>query len=147
MSSKRINTVSILQCNIHTVDGELWRHQVSTGMQLVLINTILVSSKQTKVNIFVQDSTCRYNNETRGASITSSTDVTYGNETKLQQAVAKVGPISVCIDAGGDGFMDYKSGEPKMQTILVQLRTNVDFPLFFKILQPKFQENNHEYLG
>lgn len=51
--------------------------------------------------------------------MSKSTDIAHGNENKLQQAVANVGPISVCIDANHDGFMDYESGEYESYLCLI----------------------------
>jgi cathepsin L len=57
-----------------------------------------------------QDQQCEYKAKTRGAQLTGLTDVATGDESALQSAVAKVGPISVAIDASSFTFQFYKSG-------------------------------------
>ncbi|KAH7646660.1 ale o 1 allergen [Dermatophagoides farinae] len=58
------------------------------------------------------DEKCRQQekNKTIGATIHSYVDVKYGDEHALQSAVAKIGPISVAIDADSLFFMFYTSG-------------------------------------
>ena len=55
------------------------------------------------------DQTCNFTTTSIGAKATAFAILTPGNETVLQEAVANVGPISVCIDASGD-FMSYSGG-------------------------------------
>uniref|UniRef100_A0A1B6M4I2 Cathepsin L n=1 Tax=Graphocephala atropunctata TaxID=36148 RepID=A0A1B6M4I2_9HEMI len=57
-----------------------------------------------------QDDTCRYKPKNRGATDSGYVDITSGSEKALQKAVAKVGPISVGIDASHNSFQLYKSG-------------------------------------
>jgi len=59
----------------------------------------------------VQDDTCRYKAEDKGATDTGFVDVTSGDESKLQEAVATVGPVSVAIDASNPSFQMYKNGQ------------------------------------
>jgi len=61
--------------------------------------------------VSLQDEKCRYNPAASGATDTGHTDVPHGDEDKLKEAVATVGPISVAIDAGHASFQMYKSGE------------------------------------
>jgi len=53
---------------------------------------------------------CRFNRKNVGATIKGYTDIPYGDEASLQQAVGTVGPVSVAIDAGHDSFQSYASG-------------------------------------
>jgi len=53
---------------------------------------------------------CRYNAANKGATVVAGTQIPKGNEARLQEAVATVGPVSVCIDASHMSFQTYKSG-------------------------------------
>lgn len=57
-----------------------------------------------------KDDKCRYNPASSGATDTGFVDVPQGDESKLQEAVATVGPVSVAIDASHTSFQLYKSG-------------------------------------
>ncbi|KAG8290266.1 hypothetical protein J6590_086369 [Homalodisca vitripennis] len=57
-----------------------------------------------------KDDTCRYKAKNKGATDNGYVDITSGSEKALQKAVAKVGPISVGIDANHNSFQLYKSG-------------------------------------
>ncbi|XP_051502953.1 procathepsin L-like [Myxocyprinus asiaticus] len=57
-----------------------------------------------------QDGQCRFNTSTVGATCTGYVDVSSGDESALQKAVATIGPISVAIDAGHSSFQLYESG-------------------------------------
>jgi len=54
--------------------------------------------------------TCKYDPKNKGASITGCVDVAHQDEGALAEAVAKIGPISVAIDAGHSSFQLYKEG-------------------------------------
>jgi len=56
------------------------------------------------------DDKCRYKKASEGAMVGNFTDIMTGNESSLQSAVAKVGPISVAIDASQFSFQFYSSG-------------------------------------
>nr|CDJ26732.1 cathepsin L-like cysteine peptidase 3 protein [Tityus serrulatus] len=65
------------------------------------------------------DGKCRYSKRNIGATDSGFVDIPEGNEEKLKEAVATVGPISVAIDASHDSFMFYAGGiydEPKCST-------------------------------
>jgi len=55
------------------------------------------------------DQNCNYNTSSVGATATAFAVLTPDDESGLQDAVANVGPVSVCIDANGN-FMDYAGG-------------------------------------
>jgi hypothetical protein len=57
-----------------------------------------------------QDGQCRYDPSHIGATAVGITDIEYGDEEQLKQAVATVGPISVAIDASLSSFRFYHSG-------------------------------------
>jgi cathepsin L len=56
-----------------------------------------------------RDGSCRYNPDNVGATVSGYVDVP-PTESKLQEAVANVGPVSVAIDAGHNSFQLYHSG-------------------------------------
>ncbi|GFV53832.1 cathepsin L [Trichonephila clavipes] len=53
---------------------------------------------------------CYFKKEKVGATLKGYVDIPKGNEEELFKAVATVGPVSVGINAGGYGFMNYESG-------------------------------------
>lgn len=57
-----------------------------------------------------EDDKCRYNPKTSGATDAGFVDVEHGNERKLKEAVATVGPVSVAIDASHESFQLYHEG-------------------------------------
>lgn len=57
-----------------------------------------------------KDDTCRYNLNDVGAEDKGFVDIPSGNEKKLKEAVATVGPVSVAIDAANPSFQLYASG-------------------------------------
>jgi len=58
----------------------------------------------------LQDQNCAYNSSARAASCKGYKEIPQGNERVLTTAVAKVGPVSVGIDAMQSTFLYYKSG-------------------------------------
>jgi len=64
----------------------------------------------------VDDEACRYSKDNRAADDAGFKMLPQGNEHALKHALAKVGPISVAIDASNPSFQFYNSGvynEPK----------------------------------
>ena len=57
-----------------------------------------------------QNGECHFNRKNVGATLTGCVDIPHENEMALKVAVAKVGPISVAIDAGHQSFQLYESG-------------------------------------
>eukprot|EP00731_Ephydatia_muelleri_P027451 Em0019g324a len=57
-----------------------------------------------------RDDVCRFDPSNVGATDTGFVDVTSGDESALQAAVANVGPISIAIDASHTSFQLYSSG-------------------------------------
>jgi len=57
-----------------------------------------------------KDDTCHYNPGTSGAEDTGFVDVPAGDESKLQEIIATVGPVSVAIDASHPSFQLYHTG-------------------------------------
>ncbi|KFM62807.1 Cathepsin L, partial [Stegodyphus mimosarum] len=53
---------------------------------------------------------CHYKKSHRGATDTGYVDIPSGDETKLMEAVATVGPVSVAIDASHESFQFYSHG-------------------------------------
>lgn len=57
-----------------------------------------------------EDDSCRYQTKTKGASDIGFVDVPQGDEEKLKEAVATIGPVSVAIDASHESFQFYSHG-------------------------------------
>jgi cathepsin L len=57
-----------------------------------------------------RDEDCHYNPKNSGATDSGYVDVASGNEKKLQEALATVGPISIAIDASQETFQFYSHG-------------------------------------
>jgi len=57
-----------------------------------------------------QDDKCRYKATDKGADDKGFVDVEEGNEEKLKEAIATVGPVSVAIDASHESFQFYSKG-------------------------------------
>lgn len=57
-----------------------------------------------------KDGQCIFKSKNVGATISSYVDIKSGSEKQLMEATAKVGPISVAIDAGHGSFQSYSSG-------------------------------------
>ncbi|XP_034240439.1 cathepsin L1-like [Thrips palmi] len=63
--------------------------------------------------------TCRYSKDNSAATVTGLVDIAAGSEKALQDAVKKVGPIAVAIDASNWSFQMYSEGiynEPSCST-------------------------------
>lgn len=53
---------------------------------------------------------CKFNKQLERAEVTGYVDVESGSESKLQEAVATVGPVSIAIDASHPSFQSYAGG-------------------------------------
>jgi len=58
----------------------------------------------------VNEDTCNFNPDTVGATFTNVNGIQRYNESELTFGVGVLGPFSTCIDASGEGFMQYRSG-------------------------------------
>jgi len=56
-----------------------------------------------------EDDSCRYDPSNIGAKVTGIVNITQNDENGLLDAVATVGPVSICFDVADD-FMDYSGG-------------------------------------
>jgi cathepsin L len=57
-----------------------------------------------------EDDTCRYKAGNKGADDKGYIDIPTGDENKLKEALATVGPISIAIDASHESFQFYSKG-------------------------------------
>lgn len=63
-----------------------------------------------KYPYIAKNETCKYNKEYVAATLTGCVDIEQGDESALMDASAKIGPISVGIDAGHKSFQLYSEG-------------------------------------
>lgn len=56
------------------------------------------------------DDSCHFNKATIGATDRGSVDIPQGDEKKMAEAVATIGPVSVAIDASHESFQFYSEG-------------------------------------
>ena len=67
----------------------------------------------------MQDGECRYSKDNSVGTVTGHVDIKSGSEKDLADAVKKIGPVSVAIDASWWSFQMYESGiyyEPSFST-------------------------------
>lgn len=57
-----------------------------------------------------EEATCQFDESKERATVSGFTDITSGDESALQSAVASKGPISVAIDASHESFQMYQGG-------------------------------------
>ena len=58
-----------------------------------------------------QEGACHFKNKNVGATDSGYVDIPTGQEDKLKEALATIGPISVAIDASHSSFQLYQSGK------------------------------------
>ena len=56
------------------------------------------------VPVYIQQSSCRFTGDGKGAQISGSVGISSGSEDDLQAAVANIGPIAVAVDASSTAF-------------------------------------------
>lgn len=91
-----------------------WMCKDARLYQLSFEKCVLVTEKKV-TELFLsllplQDQQCAYNSSARAATCKGYKEIPEGNERALTSAVAKVGPVSVGIDAMQSTFLYYKSG-------------------------------------
>lgn len=62
------------------------------------------------LDLIPQNGRCRFHKRDIGATDSGFVDIETGNETKLMEAIAAVGPVSVAIDASHESFQFYSHG-------------------------------------
>ena len=62
--------------------------------------------------------TCHYRKADVGATDSGYVNIPSGDEQKLKEAVATVGPVSVAIDATQPSFFNYKSGKFRLLPVI-----------------------------
>ena len=76
-----------------------------------------------------KDLPCRFKREDVGSKDTGYIDLPSKDENALQQAVAKIGPISVTIDASHSSFQLYKSGSMYLIKVFIS-QNDIQIDLF-----------------
>ena len=71
--------------------------------------------------LFIQNGQCVYDVTKVVANLTGCVDIPEGSESDLQDAVAKVGPVSVAIDASHISFQLYAGGSYISKTIYIYI--------------------------
>ena len=54
--------------------------------------------------VILQQSSCRYSEDGKGAQMSGSISISSGDEEQLQKALAYIGPIAVAVDASNNAF-------------------------------------------
>lgn len=100
----------LVDCSLSEGDAGCEGGWMDNGFQFVIDQHGIDTEKS--YPYVAMDESCRSyeKNKTIGATIRSYVDVKQYDEHALQSACAKVGPISVAIDASSSYFMFYKSG-------------------------------------
>ena len=57
-----------------------------------------------------EEDRCKYKKKLEKVEVTGFVDIESGSETKLQEALATIGPVSVAIDASHMSFQSYRGG-------------------------------------
>lgn len=90
------------------------------------------------LDVMLQQGDCRFKKSSIGATDTGFVDVTpSGDEAKLQEAVATVGPVSVAIDASHQSFQFYSQG-----AVITSIILHFRMLAVTEILYPKLFTNN-----
>ena len=111
-AKKTGNLVSLSEQNLVDCSGSYGNEGCSGGwpssaMEYVIKNKGI--DTEDSYTYEAEDDSCRFNQSTKGATISEVMYVPSDNITLLYHAIATVGPISVAIDAEGD-FQMYSSG-------------------------------------
>lgn len=86
---------------------------ILTSTQLVLLCFIsfdYFSNNLISFNFLKQNQTCKFNRESVGATIKGFATIEQGNEQKLMEAVATVGPVAAAMDISHFSFDRYGGG-------------------------------------
>ncbi|KAM6168748.1 cathepsin S [Erethizon dorsatum] len=108
------NLVSLSAQNLVDCSTEKYRNKGCNGgfmteaFQYIIDNNGIDS--ETSYPYKAVDEKCHYDSKNRAATCSSYTQLPYGSEEALKEAVALKGPVSVAIDASHSSFFLYRSG-------------------------------------
>lgn len=81
---------------------------MTTAFQYIIDNNGIDSESSYPYK--AKDEKCQYDSKFRAATCSRYTELPFGSEEALKEAVANKGPVSVAIDASHPSFLFYKSG-------------------------------------
>jgi hypothetical protein len=61
--------------------------------------------------VFKDEPKCLFKKSLERATVTGYVDIESGSESKLQEALASIGPVSIAIDASHPSFQSYAGGK------------------------------------
>lgn len=105
--------VSLSEQNLVDCSRSFWNHgcnggNVDQAFKYIWRNDGIDTEKSYPYE--AKNDKCRYKPTNRGATDRGFRDIPHGNEAKLQQAIAEIGPIAVAIDASRPSFQHYRNG-------------------------------------
>ena len=105
----------LLFINTSSITKELIpKHPILMSIQWVLSHlissTLRISVNLAFINNVAQNQTCAFSRDSIGATIKGFVEIEQGNEQKLMEAVATVGPVAAAMDISHFSFERYGGG-------------------------------------